>query len=135
MRRGGNVSGAVSLVMIFCVLCLAVFAVLTLATAQREKTLSDLNASRAESYYAADTLATQIAAELRDGATPDYDVALRETAEGTVAEYSVPFGAEQYIAVRLLLRPDGACEVQRWASVYGGDWQTDDSIDIWDGGF
>lgn len=134
MRRGGNVSGAVSLVMIFCVLCLAVFAVLTLATAQREKTLSDLNARRASEYYAADAAATKISAALRAGETPDADVRYEETGSGTVAEFAVPFG-EQRLEVRLLLTPDGACEVQRWACTYQGDWQTDDSIDVWDGGF
>lgn len=36
MRRGGTVSGAVSLVMIFAVLCLTVFSVLTLSTAVGE---------------------------------------------------------------------------------------------------
>lgn len=135
MRRGGNVSGAVSLVMIFCVLCLAVFAVLTMATAQREKTLSDLNAQRAGEYYAADAAAVGYAAALRDGEQPDYEIRYEETAEGTVAEYSVPYGDRQMIQVRLLLTPDGECRVLRWASVYGGEWQTDESVDIWDGGF
>ena len=53
MRRG-RVSGAVSLIMIFCVLCLSVFAVLTLSTAVGEKKLTDLTAERAQDWYAAD---------------------------------------------------------------------------------
>lgn len=40
MRRGGTVSGAVSLVMIFVVLCLTVFSVLTLSTAVGESKLA-----------------------------------------------------------------------------------------------
>ncbi len=40
MRRGGTVSGAVSLVMIFAVLCLTVFSVLTLSTAVGESKLA-----------------------------------------------------------------------------------------------
>ena len=54
MKRSGGVSGAVSLVMIFCVLCLAVFAVLTLSTAVREQGLAELTAQRAREYYEAD---------------------------------------------------------------------------------
>ena len=47
MRRGGSVSGAVSLVMIFCILCLVIFSVLTLATADREYRLSEMTARNA----------------------------------------------------------------------------------------
>ena len=47
MKRGGTMTGAVSLVMIFCVLCMAVFAVLTLSTAVREQSLAELTAQRA----------------------------------------------------------------------------------------
>ena len=50
MRRGGSVSGAVSLVMIFCVLCLAVFATLTYVTADRERQLAELTARSAADY-------------------------------------------------------------------------------------
>ena len=46
MKRGGTMTGAVSLVMIFCVLCMAVFAVLTLSTAaHREKTPTQISSS------------------------------------------------------------------------------------------
>ena len=62
MKRGGGVSGAVSLVMIFCVLCLAVFAVLTLATADREAKLAEMTARSAADYYEADRRAVEIAA-------------------------------------------------------------------------
>ena len=64
MKRGGGVSGAVSLVMIFCVLCLAVFAVLTLATADREAKLAEMTARSAADYYEADHRAVEIAAAL-----------------------------------------------------------------------
>ena len=67
MRRGGSVSGAVSLVMIFCVLCLVVFSTLTYVTADRERQLSELTAQRAEAYYAADAEATRIVAALIRG--------------------------------------------------------------------
>ena len=71
MKRGGGVSGAVSLVMIFCVLCLAVFAVLTLATADRERNLAQLTAQRAEAYYEADRQATEVLAAMQmDGPIP-----------------------------------------------------------------
>ena len=74
MKRGGTVSGAASLVMIFCVLCMAVFAALTFVTANRERTLAELNARRAAEFYRADYDATRIAAALRGG---DFDGAAK----------------------------------------------------------
>ncbi len=70
MRRGGGLSGAVSLVMIFCVLCLSVFAVLTLSTAMNEKRLSDLAAQRTAEYFEADCRAAEIVSDLAAGRTP-----------------------------------------------------------------
>ena len=67
MRRSGGVSGAVSLVMIFCVLCLVIFSVLTLSTAEREYKLSEKTVRNAEEYYRADYKATVIVAALRKG--------------------------------------------------------------------
>lgn len=67
MRRGGTVSGAVSLVMIFVVLCLTVFSVLTLSTAVGESKLAQATAQHAADYYAVDAQATAIAAQLGQG--------------------------------------------------------------------
>ena len=67
MKRSGGVSGAVSLVMIFCVLCLAVFAVLTLSTAVREQGLAELTAQRAREYYEADAEAVAALVAIAEG--------------------------------------------------------------------
>ena len=152
MKRGGTVSGAASLVMIFCVLCMAVFAALTFVTANRERTLAELNARRAAEFYRADCDATRIAAALRGG---DFDGAAKllndsaasqtltldsdgaefpeirytETDAGTLAEFSLPAGGEQRLEVRLLLRGDDM-DVVSWKKVYAGEWQTDDIITL-----
>ena len=132
MRRG-RVSGAVSLIMIFCVLCLSVFAVLTLSTAVGEKKLTDLTAERAQDWYAADRQAVAAVAALERGETPqDVDVAFTQEAEGTQAEFTLPAGGEQILTVKVLLS-DGGYEILCWRTDYGGDWAADDTIAIWDG--
>ena len=69
------------LIMIFCVLCLSVFAVLTLSTAVGEKKLTDLTAERAQDWYAADRQAVAAVAALERGETPqDVDVAFTQEA-------------------------------------------------------
>ena len=134
MRRSGSVSGAVSLVMIFCVLCLAVFAVLTLATAVREKTLSDLSAESTASYYEADTEATRTVASLLRGESPAA-VRFEQSDDGRVASFAVELGEKQKLDVKVLLRTDGSYEILRWATVYAAEWEADHSIDLWDGDF
>ena len=140
MKRGGGVSGAVSLVMIFCVLCLAVFSVLTLATADRERNLAELTARSAAAYYEADWQAVEIAAALREGRTFPMDIEVEHTIAsypgGSVelASFTVPISDEQGLEVELLLRDlDGSFKVLRWQTVYTGGWETDDTLDLWSG--
>lgn len=131
MRRGGGVSGAVSLVMIFCVLCMAVFAVLTLSTAVREQGLADLTAQRAAEYYEADRQAAEIAAALIAGEAVEADVSYELTGEGAVASYVVPAGGELLLEVRLLLT-GSEYEVLAWRTIYAGDWTPDNSMELLD---
>lgn len=137
MKRGGSVSGAVSLVMIFCVLCMAVFSVLTLATAVREQGLTELTARRAAEYYEADRQAVELlSALLTEGPAPDMGVdwSVTRGEEGSLVEFTIPVGEEQGLEVRALLRQDAAgWEILRWRTVYTGDWEANETIEIWDG--
>ena len=139
MRRGGGVSGAVSLVMIFCVLCLVVFATLTYVTADRERQLAALNAERAAAYYAADAEASRIVAALARGEEPPADAAVTQEMnwedDSVLYSFRVPAGGEQELSVRMRLKLDGSYEILSWRTVYAGDWETNDSIEIWDGDY
>ena len=127
MKRGGSISGAVTLVMIFCVLCMAVFAALTLMTAKREAALTELTARQAQAYYEADRLATEKVAALARGEVPE-DVTL----SGETAFFAVPAGGSLRLEVQARLNEDG-CAIEKWSTVYDGDWETDDSIEVWGG--
>lgn len=130
MKKSGGVSGAVSLVMIFCVLCLAVFSVLTLATADRESRLSEMTARSAAEYYQADHDATVIAAALCSGGQlpAGVDVAW----DGDTASFCLPVGDSLGLDVAISVH-GGACEILRWQTVYTGDWAPDDFLQLWDG--
>ena len=139
MRRGGSVSGAVSLVMIFCVLCLAVFATLTYATADRERQLAELSAERAAAYYAADAEAARIVAALARGEEPDADAEVTQEMnwadDSVLYSFRVSAGGEQELAVRMRLNLDGTYDILSWSTAFAGDWETEDTIEIWDGDF
>ena len=132
MKRGGSISGAVSLVMIFCVLCLAVFTTLTVSTARREQKLSRMTAQRTEEFYAADTKATEIARQVFSGALPETVVFEAGEDGAQAAKYEVAVNEAQTLEI-VLIQENGKWRVEQWKTVYTGDWTPDDSIHVWDG--
>ena len=132
MRRSGGVSGAVSLVMIFCILCLAIFSVLTLATADREFRLSEMTARNTAEYYRADHDATVIAAALRSGSPLPAGIDVEIAWDGDRASFRLPVGDTLELDVVLSVR-GGACEILRWQTVYAGSWEPDEFLNLWDG--
>ena len=132
MRRSGGVSGAVSLVMIFCVLCLAIFSVLTLATADRERKLSEMTARSAEEYYRADREATAIAAALSRGEPLPAETDVEIAWDGDTASFLLPVGDSLGLEVALSVR-SGGYEILRWQTVYVGSWEPDEFLNLWEG--
>lgn len=119
--------GGSSLLVIFAVLCLTVFAMLALSTVQANGRLSDASAEAVTSYYAADAQAEAILAQLRAGRVPE-DV----TVTGETYTYTCPISDTQALEVEV--RVSGTdYEVLRWQSVSTTDWQADESLHVWDG--
>ncbi len=122
------VIGASSLLVIFAVLCLTVFALLSLSTARANKELSDAGVNAVLAYYEADTEAEAIFAALRGGTLPD-GVAV----SGDYYAYTCPISDTQALWVQLACR-DGEWTVLRWQTVSTAEWKADDSLHLWDGG-
>ena len=119
------VIGGSSLLIIFAVLCLTVFALLGLSTVHANKRLSDISIQAVSDYYAADTHAEQILAALRTGEIPE-----GVSREGDVFSYSCPISETQELQVQV---HSGDWKVLRWQSVSVTDWQADESLNLWDG--
>ena len=135
--------GGASIIMVFAVLCLTIFAVLTILTADNERRLSESYALSTENYYKADTAATAFASSLtegtqtggRDGFRRAAEAAgadsVAENADGTLrAEKLFPIDENQALCAVL---ESSATEVRvlRWQTVYTGDWAPDDGIELW----
>ena len=119
--------GGSSLLVIFAVLCLTVFALLGLATVQANSRLSDASAQTVSGYYAADCQAETILAQLRSGTVPE-GVSVR----GDVYSYTCPISDTQTLQVEV--RVDGsAYTVLRWQAVSTADWQAEEDLEVWDG--
>jgi len=141
-RTRGVGVGTISLVMIFAVLCLTVFSMLTLSTSNAEKILADRTAFFVKSYYEADSQATKVRAAILEsykrgvfpGSLDGIDITYEQTAEGIYAAYSCEINDVQELIVRLKLTGDRDT-VLEWRAGYSQDWVFDDSVNVWDGTF
>ena len=112
--------GATSLMVIFAVLCLAVFSVLTLSTVLADSRLEATANKSVAAYYRADAAAEETLSELR------------QNGEEGIHEYSVPVSDTQCLDVCVKLTGDEA-EVLRWQLVYSDQWKLNDSLEVWNG--
>ena len=71
MKFSPPMIGGSSLLVIFSVLCLTVFALLSLSTVLADQRLSTASVENVVAYYEADTQAEEIFARLRNGEMPD----------------------------------------------------------------
>ena len=129
-RRGGlpPAVGGVSLLTAFAVLCLTVFALLSLATVRADGRLADSAVQGVADYYAADCRAQEVLARLRAGERPE-----EAARDGDVYSYACPISDTRELSVEVLVRGDGSYQVLRWQAVPTALWEADDSLELWDG--
>lgn len=110
---------------IFAILTLTIFALLSMSTVQAHRRLSDNAVNSVSDYYAADCRAEQILAQLRNGETP-------VTGRDGIYNYSVPISDSQVLAVEVSVDGD-RYSILRWQAVSSIDWQADESLKVWNG--
>lgn len=132
--RGKNsfsppVVGGGSLLVIFAVLCLTVFAMLSLSTAEAGTRISQKSADAVSEYYELDARAEETLARLRRGEKPR-----GVSADGDVYSYAESnTGKTQKLEVRVRIS-NGTYEVLQWQLVSTADWKPDTHKRVWDGG-
>lgn len=136
--------GGISLLVVFAVLCLTVFALLALTTVQADSRLADASAKAVTDYYAADCRAQAVLAYLRTGEREENlqlpeDFIMRTTISDypdhseTVHSYAIPISDTQELQVEVRVENDGGYTILRWQAAPSGEWESDDSMDVWDG--
>ena len=137
MNKGGIGVGSASIVLVFAVLCLTVFSLITLVVAKNNQALAETEAGLVTGYYEADALAENIvAAILEAGEVPDsvrgveidsyWDMDL----EAEVASFVCPLSDKKELYVKLALDGDGV-DVINWQMLDIGQWEFDDSLGVW----
>jgi len=133
--------GGASLLVIFAVLALTIFALLSLSTVRADGRLSEASAQAVQNYYAADSKAQAVLAWLRTGeGEPDVPENLTATTSisessghiETVHSYTIPISDTQELQVEVRVDNENDYEILRWQAVPVGDWENDEGIELWD---
>ncbi len=117
--------GGSSLLVIFAVLCLTVFALLGFSTVQADQRLSDISAEAVSDFYAADCQAEEIFALLRSGQIPE-TVSIQDG----VYSYSCTISPTQELQVEIRASD---WSILRWQAVSTIHWQENSELELWDG--
>ena len=115
-----GLQGGSSLMVIFGVLCLVVFAVLTLSSALAGQRIEMASVNATSAYYAADCEAEEKIAELRE--------------KGMDGEYSFTCDVSDKQCINVTVKISGDnYEIISWQTNYTASWEADDSLNVWDG--
>ena len=138
MNKGGMGVGSSSMVLVFAVLCLTVFSLITLVVARNNKALADAEAKLVTEYYEADAQAERILAEIIDQAP-----FLPESVDGVqvdsywdmdlgvdVATYLYPVSDAKELYIKLAIDWD-AVYIIGWQMLDVGEWEYDGSLGVW----
>lgn len=119
--------GLSSLLVIFAVLCLTVFSLLSVSTVNAHRHLAENSRNAVSAYYQADCEAEQILAELRSGRIPT-----NVQQENNQYIYSCVISDTQMLTVCVEVTDDDYT-ILRWQAVSTADWEANDKLPVWDG--
>ena len=139
---GGGVGvGSASIILIFAVLCLTVFSLITFVVSNNDKVLVQSESRFVLGYYEADSLAERVLDELLKtdlGIMPapilgieidsEYDLFLG----ANVYYYSCPVSDEKELSVKLARTYD-SYDILSWKMRDTGEWQMDTSLNVFMG--
>lgn len=146
--------GTSSILLIFILLCLVTFAVLSLVSARSDYRLSKKNADHVTAYYEAENQASEILSRIEDclaeqykllGNTPEYYEHIQSELDGTDSitflsqreiSYQVPAGESQELSVTLLLpetvlEGEPYFEITSWRLIHTGTWQPEENLPVY----
>ncbi|MBD5129900.1 MAG: hypothetical protein HDT43_08255 [Ruminococcaceae bacterium] len=141
--------GYVSVMIIFAVICLTIFAVLSFSAASSSDGFNGRSGDYLKQYYAADSAAKSRLAAL-DGiakaavesgffedefetAASEQGVALKRVMNGFSAVWTEKISDRQELAVEVEFTSDGNCEITRWQSRTISGEGSESHLGVWDG--
>lgn len=124
-RTSGISIGSASIIMVFAVLALTVFAVLSFVTANNEKKLAEKAKDAAVSYYDADSRAARkVNGFISDGYLPDF---------AETYSFTEDIDGKQELCVTLYDTGSGIA-IHEWLVAPAGEWTPDEHLNVFTGG-
>ncbi len=149
IRRSAHI-GTSLLIVVFIVLCLATFGLLSLGSARSDLELAERNVAAVQEYYRADSLGTSFylavdqaiadAAAEHSGKSAAKEAAIAGMSEYYDAEADVfctNIPMESGLGLRIELQPHwehGTCRVKTWKVYHEEDYEIDQGMQVWNGG-
>jgi len=139
MGKSGIGVGSASIVLVFAVLCLTVFSLITYVVAGNDRSLVNAKIGLVSGYYEADALAEQILMELLDADETPQNI----HGVNIYTEWDESRGVEttyffckisdiKSLYVHLILRDD-SFDILSWRMYDTDEWEFDNSINVWPG--
>ena len=137
MNKGGIGVGSASIILVFAVLCLAVFSLISFVVASNDRALVESEAQLVVGFFEADALAENIVADLLESESiPSslHGVEIHTEFDfftgGEVAVFSSPINDYLAILVRLAIHYD-SYEILSWRMYDTSEWEYDAGLNVW----
>lgn len=144
----GPVAGGSSVIMILAVLCLTVFAALTITASESERNSALIYAESVKNYYKADLKASRFTAALMSAANTEDIKQLTENSGAVVEEktdnngtvilnivYQTEIDENQLLEVRLKASPAGKngvrIDILQWTPVFCDEWSPHNGLNLY----
>jgi len=139
MGKSGVGVGSASIVLVFAVLCLTVFSLITYVVAGNDRSLVEAKIGLVSGYYEADALAEQILLELLAAdETPQSIQGVTiytkwdEERGVETTHFFCKISEIKSLYVHLILRDD-SFDIITWRMYDTDEWEFDNSINVWPG--
>ena len=136
---GGNGIGSASLVLMFAVLCMTIFTLISLSSAVTDKAMADAQEKFVKDYYDADVRAEYVLAEiLKADFIPETVgevsvVTRRDQDSGArIASFVCVMSDKKELSVEIAIF-ESAFDVLKWKVQDIGKWEIDTSLPVWQG--
>jgi len=145
MGKSGIGVGSASIVLVFAVLCLTVFSLITFVVAGNDKNLVDAKAALVTGYYEADALAELIYSDILAAADGSDSAPIPDTIHGVQLNrgFSERFNTEtiyffcdisdaKALYVNLAVHND-SFDILSWRMYDKDEWESNDTTNVWTG--
>ncbi|MCL2366006.1 MAG: hypothetical protein FWC75_03040 [Oscillospiraceae bacterium] len=136
MNKGGIGVGSASIILVFAVLCLTVFSLITYVVASNDKALVSSEARLVVGFFEADALANSIVADLFEAESipssvqgVDIHTEFDFYTGGEMVIFSAPINDDLAIFVQLLIY-DGTHRIQGWRMYNAREWTYDAGLNV-----